>query len=397
MEICIKEKCTGCGACANICAQESVRMFEDSYGELHPVVDEFKCIQCGLCKKVCPNNTKPVIEYPQKCYAAWLTDEVKRLKCASGGIATIMAEYVIKQGGVFFGTAYDSDFVPRVTYAESIEDIEKYKGSKYAQSIIGNDVTKKIKDFLEKNRLVLFIGTPCQIAGIRNSLRKDYQNFIAIDLICHGVCPTRYFTDEVAYITSKYKITDISDIRFRGNDGNNYCLTFWQGNRHGNSNKDKIVYIKPRYEQPYFAGFVLGVTLRENCYACDYARPERVGDVTIGDFLRLGKTKPFPYKTKQVSVVLTNNSKGMSFYENVVNYCGDGLMSVEREYAERLVYRPSLLEPFKRHPKNEEFREKYLKQGYVRAIRSTLRFFLLKQRYNQMKRRLIYLIKNSIK
>ena len=111
MEICNKDKCTGCGVCASVCAHSSIRMEEDSYGELHPVVNDLNCIQCGLCKKVCPNNTEPVFSYPQKCYAAWITDNIKRAKCASGGIATIMAEYVIKKGGVFFGTAYDFDFV----------------------------------------------------------------------------------------------------------------------------------------------------------------------------------------------------------------------------------------------------------------------------------------------
>lgn len=397
MEICNKDKCTGCGVCASVCAHSSIRMEEDSYGELHPVVNDLNCIQCGLCKKVCPNNTEPVFSYPQKCYAAWITDNIKRAKCASGGIATIMAEYVIKKGGVFFGTAYDFDFVPRVTYTDKIDDLEKFKGSKYAQSIMGENILRKAKEYLKSDRFVLFIGTPCQVAGLKNYLHKEYDNLIAIDLICHGVCPTRYFTDEVSYIMSKHKLTDISDIRFRGNDGHNFCLVFWQGKRQGNSYKDEIAYIKPRYEQPYFAGFMLGVTLRENCYTCNYARPERVGDITIGDFLRLGKTTPFPYRTKQVSVVLTNNSKGISFYEQVAKYCGEGLMNVERDYSERLKYRPSLLEPFKRHPQYGEFREKYLKQGYVRAIRSTLRYFLLKQRYMRIKRSIINCIKKSLK
>lgn len=397
MEICNKDKCTGCGVCASVCAHSSIRMEEDSYGELHPVVNDLNCIQCGLCKKVCPNNTEPVFSYPQKCYAAWSTDDYKRAKCASGGIATIMAEYVIKQGGVFLGTAYDSDFIPRVTYTEIIEDIEKYKGSKYAQSIMSDNILRKTKEYLNSGRLVLFVGTPCQVAGLKNFLHKEYDNLIAIDLICHGVCPTKYFTDEVAHIVSRNNIKDISDIRFRGNDGYNYKLSIWRRNKLNVDDNETIAYQKPRLEQPYFAGFKLGLTLRENCYTCNYARPERVGDITIGDFLKLGKTTPFPYKVKQASVVLANNIKGFSFYEKVLKDCGDGLINIEREYAERLVYRPSLLEPFKKHLKRGEFREKYIKQGFVRAIRSTLRYFLLKQRYMKIKRSFINRIKNSLK
>ena len=365
MEICETSKCTGCGVCESVCVHSCISMKEDLYGELHPVVDELKCVQCGICKKVCPNNAPPFFSYPRKCYAAWITDEEKRAKCASGGIATIMAEYVIKLGGVFFGTAYDTNFVPRVSYTEKIDDIEKFKGSKYAQSIMSNSILAKVKEFLKNGRFVLFIGTPCQVAGLKNYLHKDYDNLIVVDLICHGVCPTKYFTDEVRYIFSKYKLTNISDITFRGNDGHNYCLAFWKGN----TRKDEIAYIKPRYEQPYFAGFVLGITLRENCYTCSYALPERVGDVTIGDFLRLGKEKPFPYEVNQASVVLLNNSRGMSFYEKITKYCGNGLMNVERDYSERLAYRPSLLEPFKRHPLTDSFRTAFVKRGYVYASR----------------------------
>jgi len=393
MEICEKSKCTGCFACVSACPFDSISMKEDLYGELHPVIDEHRCKQCNQCKRVCPNNVTISFEYPQKCYASWITDNTKRSICASGGIATMISEYVIKRGGVVFGTAYDEKFTPSVFYAEHLADIERFKGSKYAQSIVGDGTFLQVKNFLCKGRLVLFIGTPCQIAGLKCYLQKDYTNLITVDLICHGVSPTRYYTDEIAFLIKKYHIENLADVRFRGNDGKNYCLSLWQNNRKNNSSDKELVYMKPRYEQPYFAGFMLGVTLRDNCYTCNYARPERVGDITIGDFLRLGKRVPFQYNVKQTSVVLLNNEKGLSFYEELSREMGATLINVERDYSERLEYRPSLLEPFKRHPLYDEFRKRYPSQGFVKSIRSVLRFFIWKEKTRRIKKQW----KNKIK
>lgn len=129
----------------------------------------------------------------------------------------------------------------------------------------------------------------------------------------------------------------------------------------------------------YIAGFLYGVSMRENCYDCNYARPDRVSDITIGDFIGLGKKAPFDYPKKNVSSVTTNTSKGYNFYMEALNSMPE-LMSVERDYSERLEYKPSLLEPFERHPLNPTFRENYLKYGYLKAIRKTLRWTMFRNR-----------------
>ena len=169
---------------------------------------------------------------------------------------------------------------------------------------------------------MLFIGTPCQIAGLKSFLRKEYQNLITVDLICHGVCPTRYFTEEVDYLSNKFKLKDISDARFRGNDGNNFRLTLWNKARRKlfprDNYREKLLRLSES-QQFYIWGFLLGVTLRENCYACKYARPERISDITIGDFIGLGKEVPFDYPKANVSSVTINTEKGNAFYE-----AGDG-------------------------------------------------------------------------
>lgn len=371
MEICPKDKCTGCYACVNACARGCISMKEDELGCVHPVVDEEKCVHCNLCSISCPNNVLMNFSYPIKCYASWIKDKDKRKICASGGIGTIMSEYVINQGGVVFGSRYDENLTPIMTYTESLEELERFKGSRYVQSLVGENTYKQAKDFLRAGRMVMFVGTPCQIAGLKTFLRKEYENLITVDLICHGVCPTSYLKNEILYLSEKYKLTDISDIRFRGNDGNNY--------------REKLLRLDEA-QQYYIKGFLLGVSMRENCYSCNYARPERISDITIGDFIGLGKDKPFNYPKANVSSVTINSSRGNSFYEEVSKSM-DSLVNIERDYQERLQYKPSLVHPFERHPLNAKFVELYRQHGYLFAIHETLGATL---RNNLIKTYLLY-------
>lgn len=374
MEICPHNECTGCYACVTACKHDCIKMEEDELGAIHPSVDENKCVNCGACRKVCPNNVSFDFKYPSACYASWITDKDKRRICASGGIGTTMSEYVIRNGGVVFGSRYNESLVPIITFTERLEELEHFKGSRYVQSLVGNDTYKQVKNFLLDDRQVLFIGTPCQIAGLKSFLRKEYQNLITVDLICHGVCPTRYFTEEVDYLSNKFKLKDISDARFRGNDGNNFRLTLWNKARRKlfprDNYREKLLRLSES-QQFYIWGFLLGVTLRENCYACKYARPERISDITIGDFIGLGKEVPFDYPKANVSSVTINTEKGNAFYKSV-SESNDMLINVERNYEERLEYKPSLVEPFHRHPLNVKFKSNYPVYGFALSVRKVL-------------------------
>ena len=375
MIICPENNCSGCYACANACPKQAFSLSVDKYGELHPVINENKCIQCNLCIRVCPNNIQQRFNYPLKCYAAWITDRDKRRKCASGGIGTILSEYVINQlNGVVFGSRYNEDLTPVMSYTDKVEDLDNFKGSRYVQSIVGEKTYYKVRHYLKEGRYVLFIGTPCQISGLKGYLQKDYDHLITVDLICHGCCPTSYFIEEISYLKQKNRIKYISDIRFRGNDRNDFCLSIW--------NDNKRVFKAVGLEQPYFAGFLLGTSLRENCYSCQYARPERISDLTIGDFIGLGRIVPFKYSTANVSSVTLNTNKGLHFYQDVQKTCSD-MKSIERDYSERLMYKPSLLEPFPRHYTNAAFREAYISSGFSPAIRKVLSSTI---RHNKMKR-----------
>lgn len=161
-------------------------MQEDEEGFLYPAIDQSICIDCGLCEQVCPiiNPNEP--EQPLQVFAAKNRNESQRLRSSSGGIFILLAEYIIKQGGVVFGARFDENWEVEHAYAETLEDLEPLMRSKYVQSRIGNTY-KVAEQFLKQGRQVMFVGTSCQIAGLKKFLRKEYENLLAVDFICHGV------------------------------------------------------------------------------------------------------------------------------------------------------------------------------------------------------------------
>lgn len=365
IDICKKEECTGCYACVNVCPKSCVSMVTDSFGELHPVIDQQTCIDCRQCYNTCPNNRKLSLNRPLSCYAFWLTDYKKRKECASGGAATAISEYTIsKKKGVVFGTAYDRTLTAKIFCAKNIEDLARFKGSKYVFSEVGNQTFKEVKSFLKMGTFVTFIATPCQIAGLKSFLKKDYDNLLTVDLICHGTAPSCYLSETVSFLKRKKGLSSLTNIRFRGNDGNNFVFTLWDNNRK--------VYSKKALFQPYFWAFLRGLSLRENCYSCKYAKPDRDSDITIGDFIGIGKTVPFKFNAKNVSSLTVNTDKGKSF----VNGLQESTVAsrwIERAYEERLRYAPSLLHPFEKHQKTALFRKLVAEQGFIKAAELCLK------------------------
>lgn len=339
-------------------------MQTDKLGALHPVIDQTKCIDCGMCVKTCPVNREIDFKSPLKCYAAWRTDAEARLDSASGGIGALFSEYVVDKGGVVFGTAYDSEMVPRGVCVESIDGLDALKGSKYVQSVVGNTY-KNIRNKLNQGILVIYISTPCQIAGLYGFLKKHYDNLLTVDLICHGVAPTSYFLSELDYIKERKRIKRITNVTFRSNRKKaNFTFRIF--------NDKDCVYKKTAYQQYYFSGFLKGIAMRENCYSCRYARPERVSDITIGDFIGIGKTVQFNGPVN-VSAVIVNTEKGNTFVDEVCNENRGQVVFEERQYSEAVKYGPSLRAPFPRHKLSTKFIAEYPEHGFAIAIRKTLR------------------------
>lgn len=201
--ICTKE-CSGCGACFSICPKNVITLIPNVEGFLFPVVDSEKCINCNLCAKVCPvNNIDTSNSKTPEAFAVQANDEI-RLKSSSGGVFTVLASYIFKQGGYVCGAAFDDSgkICHQVIYQEN--DLRLLQGSKYVQSAIGNTY-KEVKNLLCSGKLVLFTGTPCQVAGLKSFLGKNYDNLITADLICHGVPSPKVFQKYIAELVPQMK------------------------------------------------------------------------------------------------------------------------------------------------------------------------------------------------
>lgn len=181
-----KKNCCGCNACVQHCPKSCITMQEDEEGFLYPIVDQEVCIDCGLCEKVCPVLNQGEERKPLQVYAANNTNEEIRMQSSSGGVFTLLAETIIQEGGVVFGARFNDDWEVIHDYTETQEGLATFRGSKYVQSRIGDSYCQA-EQFLKKGRKVLFSGTPCQIAGLNLFLRKEYNNLLTVDFICHGV------------------------------------------------------------------------------------------------------------------------------------------------------------------------------------------------------------------
>lgn len=350
--ICDSNKCSGCSACMNACPKGCISMEFDEYGVLQPVINQELCVDCGLCKKVCPVVNKQEGNRPQTAYAAWHLDDEIHKTSASGGMAIALYEKAIENGGVGFGTKFIEDLQLKIVSADTLEGVRAFRGSKYVQASVGMSF-KEAKKELDNGRQVVYIGTPCQIAGLKGYLRKEYDNLITVDLICHGVPSIKHLKNHVEYIENKTN-KKADRVTFRGEYSFRMVLY----------NKDEIIYNKDRFLDSYFTGFLNGLFYRPNCYECPYACDKRISDITIGDFWGLGNEAPCSYNLNGgVSVVLPNTDKGHAFVKSL----NGKIFMEERPLTEAINGNDQLRHPSERHKDYENFREMYKTEGFETA------------------------------
>lgn len=307
--------CCGCGACLNICPKNCISMQCNDEGFLSPVKNTSLCIDCGLCEKVCPfsDNYTYLTSGNPVVLAAY--DDENRIGSSSGGIFYTLAKYVIEERkGWVFGAAFEEKFQLRHVGVNTMADLQKLRGSKYLQSDMGS-VYKQIRVLLADGTFVLFVGTPCQVAGLRAFLRnKDFDNLLTADLVCHGVPPQTLFDMHVEYLEKKHKATLVS-YQFRKPDG-------WGGCEiadFANPIKQKSL---PTYSlSPYLYSFMQAYTYRESCYECKFSQIPRQGDITLADYWGANKFFEGIDISKGVSLVLLNTGKGKTLFNEIRVKC----------------------------------------------------------------------------
>lgn len=313
IEIVNKDECCGCGSCVQRCPKKAISMVEDEEGFLYPQINNEQCINCGLCSKVCPQlkkNKDVNNEYP-KAFAMRSKNNEELLKSSSGGIFSVIADYVFENDGVVFGAAYDDELNVNHIKAESQKELEPLRSSKYVQSNIG-ETYKETETLLKEGRLVFFTGTPCQIAGLNSFLIKEYDNLITCDLVCHGVPSQKLFHTYIEYLSKKFN-SRVVKYNFRCKEKNGWGLFSKVETEDG-----KIRYINPDFD-PYYSNFLESTTYRLNCYQCHYTSYNRVSNITLADYWGISGIHSSFYREEGNSLILINNKKGEQIFEKITD------------------------------------------------------------------------------
>lgn len=299
--------CTGCGACLNKCPTNAISMEQDSEGFLFPTISEERCVHCGACLSVCPANTPISLYTKPQIYAVW-ADEETRAVSSSGGMFSVLANYVLERGGAVCGAAYSENYTAvQHIWVYSKEELFALRGSKYVQSSTG-ETFRKAKEFLDQGRMVLYSGCPCQIAGLRKYLGRDDPNLYLADIVCHGAPSPQVYRDYIAEKSGGGKIERM-DFREKSYWGWGTATSlFWEGGG---------VYRGNCYKDPYWRGFLSGVITRECCGQCPYAAMSRIGDFTIGDFWGVAEIDPECDDKKGTSLVFLNTPKAEKLFSEL--------------------------------------------------------------------------------
>ena len=304
-----KKECCGCTACVHICPVNCITMQEDEEGFLYPVIEEEKCIHCHKCEKVCPGRITKQIHTNTETFVGYCIDEEIRKQSSSGGIFSVVAEWIIQQKGVVFGAAFDDNFEVHHIAIETKAELEKLRGSKYVQSRLEN-VFLQVKQYLEMKRIVLFTGTACQIAGLKNYLNTEDENLYTIDVLCHGVPSPKIWR---IYLDEKQKQyhSSIEQYEFRNkeNGWKNYYINILFS--------DKQQYMVRYFEDDFMGMFLGNIDLRPSCHACHFKGFPRISDMTIGDCWGIENHMPDMDDDNGTSVIMVHSSNGKRMLEGV--------------------------------------------------------------------------------
>ena len=323
-----KSFCCGCAACVQICPKKCISLTEDTEGFLYPRVDKTKCIDCGLCETVCPFLSESAEREPKAVYAVKNPNDDIRQESSSGGVFTLLAEKVINDGGVVFGVRFDEKWEVEFAYSETIDGLSAFRGSKYIQARVGNAFIDA-EQFLKAGRKVLFSGTPCQVKGLLQYLRKDYENLLTVDFVCHGVPSPKvwrlYLKEEVERIArqgddgkntvlSSKVMPNIKGINFRDKSSGwkkySFALQLTEALAEGEQNS--VLHTNKFYENPFMQAFLSDLILRPSCYMCPAKSGKSGSDITIGDFWGIEHIKPEIDDDKGLSLVMVHNENKIS-------------------------------------------------------------------------------------
>lgn len=395
--------CVGCGACSEVCKHNAISMEYNNEGFIQPFVNDTLCIKCNLCRKVCPSLNALSLKYTRgKIYAAANKNNSIRLVSSSGGIFSLIAEYVLNQNGVVFGASFNDKLILAHKGITDIKELNALRGSKYLQSNI-RPVYKHIKQLLLDDKIVYFVGTPCQVAALKLFIGKKLNttgHLITSDLVCHGVTSQSLFNTFTSYLEEKND-AQVLHYNFRDKSvmGWSCCSSSAIIKINKTGKIKKLEYNK--ILNAYFKAYISGDFYRESCYKCQFTTEERTSDITLADFWGVNKYHKSFYTDYGVSLIIVNSPNG----EHIINALEKSLTIIPTQfkYAEQI--NKCLYQPTPRpHNRNHIFNElqenpyKVIKTYMISGIDVNYLKFLLKKILRKNKRiyKLLFNFKSKI-
>ena len=361
--VCKKDACTGCMACIEKCSKSAIRI-EDRLISYNAYIDEDKCIDCGQCMRVCQQNMSMKKTKPQSWYQGWANEKEIRAASSSGGFATAIMAAFIKNKGCVCSCAFENGrFIFKIV--DSTEQLREFQGSKYVKST-PEGIYSPIKRKLMQGENVLFIGLPCQVAGIKNFVGEKWlDNLYTADLICHG-CPSPQLLK--LYLEQHgLDIENLEDLKFRIKSSFNlhqgyHSLTL------------------PGINDRYTYSFLKQLSYTENCYSCQFASVERVSDLTLGD--SWGTNLDAEEQKRGISLALCQSEKGKTLLDIADLYLTD--VDIDRaiqnnKQLRQTAIKPNVREKFFRMIKNGKKYDRAVFACYPKVfIRQDVKWILLK-------------------
>lgn len=303
-------KCCACGACRQICPKGCISM-EEKNGFPYPKIDAEKCIDCGLCGSVCQYAAAPARpEKPISAWGAYHKDDERHRHSTSGGVYPALAKYTVDRGGAVFGAGWTEQMSVSIQKADTLEESLAFCKSKYVFASTG-DSYSQVKALLKEGRPVLFTGTPCQVAGLRSFLGKEYDLLLTMDIVCHGV-PSQKALDAWLRAEAQRRGSSVTGVDFRyqpeGEAAPLLRVEFADG-----SVRQQLL-----RESAYGTVFNSNIALMPGCASCAYTNLRRCGDITIGDFWGAETEAPGIHHPDGTSAVLINTPKGAAAWEAIM-------------------------------------------------------------------------------